>query len=107
MAEPVADLWIRFELDPGQSTQHDIANVHRVPDGLERQPVLGEPGQQVESRAVAEREHEMGVRNRAFARQRHADKRFVDRIETGHPAHDVARVRHHVANRRDDLLGKD
>ena len=58
VAEARAHGGIRFELDARHPPQHRIADVHRVADRLERQRVLGQAGQQVEARAIAEREHE-------------------------------------------------
>ena len=50
---------IGLELDAGDAAQHHIADLHRVADGLERQGVLRQPGDQVEARAVTEREYQV------------------------------------------------
>ena len=59
VAEPAADRGIGLELDLRDAAQHHVADVHRIADGLQRQRVLGEPRDQIEPGAIAERQHEV------------------------------------------------
>ena len=70
MAEAPPHGGVRLELDARDAAQHRVADVHRVADGLERDAVLGEARQEVDARAVAEREHEMLVGLRHDAGER-------------------------------------
>ena len=95
------------ELDARDPAQHRVADVHRVADGLEREAVLGEAGQQVEARAVAEREHEVLVRLLELAGERVARAASCALGSTRrHAAHDEARAADHLPDRRHDLLGE-
>ncbi len=67
VTEPAADRRIGLEFDLRDAAQHHVADVHCVANRLERQSVLGEPGDQVESGTVAESQHEMQVRKRELA----------------------------------------
>ena len=67
MTEPAADRGVGLEFDLSDATQHHVADMHGVTDGLQRQRILGEPWDQIESGTIAESQHEMQVRKRELA----------------------------------------
>ncbi|HVO89597.1 MAG TPA: hypothetical protein VMV45_13725, partial [Casimicrobiaceae bacterium] len=92
MTQPATHARIAFELDAREPAQHEIAQVHRVSDGLERQRMLGEPRQQVEARAIAEGQHQVIVGERLLAAQGAAGQRAGNRVDRGDPSHDETRA---------------
>ena len=81
---------VGFQLDSRDAAEHDIADMHRVADRLQRQRVLGRAGNQVQARATAEREHQMLVGDPRLARKRRAGEDFRGGIDGRDPAHDEA-----------------
>ena len=62
VTELLSQQLIGLELDAREPAQNEIAQVRRVADRLERNPVLGHARNHVEARPVAEREHDVLVR---------------------------------------------
>ena len=107
MPKPPAELRIGLELDLGNPAQHHVADMHCVAHGLQGQRMLLETGDEVEPRAVTEREHQMIVGKRDLARERRRGHRLSHGVDLTHAAHHKAGLIDHLADRRDDLLGKD
>jgi hypothetical protein len=110
MPEAPAARGVGLELYPCQPAQHDVADVQRVADGLQRQRVLGHARDEVEPGAVAERQHQVVVRERPVAGQRRAGDRTAREVDVGDPPHHEAPAAPDVdrlAQRRDDMLGED
>ncbi len=105
MTQPAADRGVGLELDLRDAAQHHVADVHRVADRLQRQRVLGEPGDQVEPRAIAEREHQ--VLEGSVISPASVDAVSVLRRVDRATRPMTKRVRQHLPDRGDDLLRKD
>ena len=98
---------VGLELDLRDAPQHHVADVHRVADRLERQRMLGEAGNQVEPRAIAERKHQVLVANLAIPGERGRRQRARGDIDSRYPAHDEPSASEHLLDRCHRLLGED
>ena len=107
VSEATAHGRIGLELDLRDASQHHVADVHRVADGLERQRVLGHARNEIEPGAIAERQHEMLVGKFPLAGERRRRQHLACRVDRDHATHDEAGAREHLPDRCDGLLGKD